>query len=309
MDNLSTAIGKWIQEQRKKKGLSLVRLAELTSLTHGQLSRIENGLSSITLLSYVRICHALGWTYLTLYEIEELELGSFSPGMFDETEDFPALTIGDIEAFVEMDHKWPARAEGVLKDLLGLFVSKLEDPAAFEAKRPFDLLKLTGRSVSSLEEGLGYPLDIPLETLRRIYMGGGLLIMRDLGAYIRQVRQANAVSLRELGETVDLSHPGLSRFETHMSERIRLVDVIRIDRALDLKGELIAFAWRVGELYVGVFRMANQRTWGVKQPTSWSEDEILRIEQIVAVSRLFQHYLPDDKSWLDHFRKVVGLPV
>ena len=38
-----------------------------------------------------------------------------------------------------------------------------------------------------------------------------------------------------------------------MNEKVKLEDIINLDRNLELNGELIVFAWRTAEFYTGSF--------------------------------------------------------
>lgn len=54
------SIGKQIAAIRKKKGLSLRQLAELTGLNHSNIGKIELGKYSVGVDTLVKICDALG---------------------------------------------------------------------------------------------------------------------------------------------------------------------------------------------------------------------------------------------------------
>jgi transcriptional regulator with XRE-family HTH domain len=101
-------IGKKIQKIRKDKGLSLDELAERSSLAKATLSKIENGRTSGTMKTHLKIAQGLGISLGELYleiEREEREDLAFAPSAeevevksysFDEKSYFTILTTGNI---------------------------------------------------------------------------------------------------------------------------------------------------------------------------------------------------------------------
>ena len=153
---------------------------------------------------------------------------------------------------------------------------------------------------ASFEEyQLCYPINISEEKLRQIYLAGGVFIFSDLGVYVRSLREERGLSIRQLAKTVAVTHPAISALETKMGSRVKLNDLIKIDNALRLDGELIVFAWRTAELYLGIYPKSISDT----APRQLQSHEVTVIERLVIISRLFQHYFPDNKEGLDEYRK------
>ena len=67
LDDQALALGTRIRERRRAKGLSLVRLAEITELSHPFLSQVERGHARPSISSLQRIAEALdvdaGWLF------------------------------------------------------------------------------------------------------------------------------------------------------------------------------------------------------------------------------------------------------
>jgi hypothetical protein len=108
------------------------------------------------------------------------------------------------------------------------------------------------------------------------------------------------MSLRQVATLLELTHPALSNFELNPGDRVRLNDIIHLDNALGLDGELVVFAWRTAELYLGIHRIKTEQSQKI-QP--WNQPEIHLIEKLITTSRLFQCYFPDDRAWLDWYRQ------
>lgn len=83
----------------------------------------------------------------------------------------------------------------------------------------------------------------------------------------------------------------LIKFEKTVSDRVKLVDLLRLDQAFELNGKLLAFAWRTGELYTGTLRIQSQPERGSKIPKEWTEMELKKIERLIFASRLYECYL------------------
>ena len=67
MEELSQSIVNWIKDVRKSKGLSLTELGNRAGITHSQLSRIENGVSALTLFSLIRMLHGMNYSFTSLF--------------------------------------------------------------------------------------------------------------------------------------------------------------------------------------------------------------------------------------------------
>ena len=101
-------IGKKIQQIRKDKGLSLDELSEKSGLAKATLSKIENGHTSGTMKTHLKIAQGLGISLGELYleiEQEEQEALALEPMAeevqvksypFDEKSYFTILTTGNI---------------------------------------------------------------------------------------------------------------------------------------------------------------------------------------------------------------------
>jgi transcriptional regulator with XRE-family HTH domain len=304
----------WFLEKRKQKGLTLTGLAQITGLTHATLSRIETQNLQLTLFSAVRIMHALDlpWTELFIQGFIKQDLPI--PEIYQTPNqlglDFPCLLFGDIDVLDTSGLLRRGLAPAVVKQLLSLFIKKYDRSLGNEK---IDLLAanfysflhspdsndgLARQSLPDLD--FRYPQDFPPESLRNIYLSGGVLTLLDLGRYVRYVREMNKMSQGKVAAQIELSRPALGYFETNPGDKIKIEDLIHLDNALELNGELVVFAWRTAELYLGIHRI---KTGQVNTIQPWEQSEIQLIEKLITTSRLFQRYFPDDREWLDWYRR------
>jgi transcriptional regulator with XRE-family HTH domain len=311
---LTKMIAEWLAEKRKNKSLTLTELAQITGLTHATLSRIETQSLQLTLFSAVRIMHALdlSWTELFIrgfikpdLPIPEIHRAQNQPSL-----DFPCLLFGDLDTLDTSGLMRRGLAPAVVRHLLSLFIKKYEPSLSDEktgllAENFYSLLNSPESKDGIARESLPdldfrYPQDFPPESLRNIYLSGGALTLLDLGRYVRYLRETQKMSLRQVATLLELTHPALSNFELNPGDRVKLNDIIHLDNALGLDGELVIFAWRTAELYLGIHRVKTGQSQKI-QP--WNQPEIHLIEKLITTSRLFQRYFPDNREWLDWYRE------
>jgi transcriptional regulator with XRE-family HTH domain len=305
----SKSIVEWLKEIRKQKGYTLEELGEHTGLTQPQLSRIENSVSSLTLFSLVRICSALNISFTSLFSEKLIATEGSIPTIYiqNQQEDFeyPVLNMGDVDNYVHFSiHR--KKAKTLLSKWLKNYIKKyknwndgaidtLLDEAIFLLGLP------TNEREGTLFKNLCYPIDIQVSKLRKVYLSGGALLLQDLGAYIRNQRLNKNFSLRKLSRKVDLSHPGLINLETKMSDRTLFSDLVKLDCALNVEGELLALAWRASEMYLG-----TRRAYVDKRILPYTPNEVGWIERLIILLRIYQHFdlLEDAQAFITDLRKM-----
>jgi len=309
MDNEMQSIINWIKGARKHKGLTLTELGKRAGLTHSQLSRIENGLSKLTLFSLIRIFYAYNYSFTSLFSENIIDSKLPLPSIYSEEKkesyEYPVFKFGDIDSFVHFI-LYRKNAKNLILKWLKHYIARhttwTDDAITELLDEAITLLTFPSEDrQGSLYESLCYPMEISVSKLRKIFLSGGALIMNDIGAYIRNQRLAKSISLRALSSKVDLSHPGLSRLETAMSDRTLFSDILKLDQALEAEGELVALAWKAGELYLGVNRIYDRKDF----PLAYSTREIEWIERLTIVLRIFQHFglMEDAESFIADIRE------
>jgi transcriptional regulator with XRE-family HTH domain len=311
---LTKMIVEWLAEKRKNNGLTLTDLAQTTGLTHATLSRIETQSLQLTLFSAVRIMYALdlSWTELFIrgFIKPDLPIPEIYNIQDQHGPDFPCLLFGDLDSLDTSGLMKRGVAPAIVRHLLSLFIKKYDPNLGDEktgllAGNFYSLLSSPESKNGIARESLPdldfrYPQDFPPESLRNIYLSGGVLTLLDIGRYVRCLRETQKMSLRQVAALLELTHPALSNFELNPGDRVRLNDIIHLDNALGLDGELVVFAWRTAELYLGIHRIKTETTNKIHP---WTDSEIHLIEKLITTSRLFQRYFPDDRNWLDWYRE------
>ncbi|MBN2548483.1 MAG: XRE family transcriptional regulator [Anaerolineales bacterium] len=249
----------WLREIRSERGLELSQISNGSGLTISLLSRIENGLTRVTLSSTVCICHALGVSLLDLVKSLEFQ-GSLSmcrkvPEVSSSPDTF---VLADVERFLTLYATHPAVARDLLTEgLEGLLGSEAIHQEGGREKQLRDLVNLSMQSDVHLQSSLiPYPPDAPATEVLIAFGEGGILIPADIGAYARGARTMRGLNLplREVSARTGISRSALSRLEIGVTGRILLDDMIALDRFLDTDGELFSIAWAAGEFQTGVSR-------------------------------------------------------
>jgi len=302
----------WLKENRKRQDLTLTELSLKTGINNGQLSRVETGSSSLTLFSTVRIMHVLNLSWTSL----------FSEGLIDERarglpiyknakpSNLECLNFADIDALTASGLIKTGKASEIVVALMKMFIEKFElqlgdDRLTHLSKGLYSYLGNTIKTTRGLPKELAhisfaYPMELDPNLLRKIYLDGGVFIMQDLSFYIKQLRLSKKISLREQAKAIDMTHPALRALETRMNDKVKLDDIINLDKKLELDGELIVFAWRTAEFYMGISQIVSKLEKKVC-PREIMDVEL--VEKLVVLSRLFLYYFPTDFEWLNWYRK------
>ena len=134
-----------------------------------------------------------------------------------------------------------------------------------------------------------YITDIGLETLQTLAGIDGVLITKDIGAYIYRARKRIGYSLRDASEHLSLTHAGVYKLERSHGDRITFADIVRLDDALNTQGELISFAWLVFKSHDQILQC--------KKDQGKDSRYINIVEGLITVSRLYQCFLPGEIFW------------
>ncbi|MEM2112497.1 MAG: helix-turn-helix transcriptional regulator [Candidatus Bathyarchaeia archaeon] len=303
-------INVWLREKRLQKRMTLDELAEKAKYSKPSISRIENGLSTAPLLAIVRLMVAMGYSWLTLFEEGFVGNGTPLPLFFlegkPEDYNFPCFIWSDFDLFDQMQLNKKGVDYPIVANLIKQFLTRFNPDIpsyninAYVGNFYMNLDLAAVSNVYLSEDKLPYPRNFSIDTLRKIVLSGGVLIFRDVGAFLYSLRQERGLSLRKLAHSSNMSHPALMTIEQNTPDRVSLNNLIALDNALELKGELVFLAWKAAEFYLGLYRVSSPAKGEINP---WSEGEIRFLEKLIFVSRLFQQYYPEDRSWLDWYRE------
>jgi len=266
-------------------------LSSLTGITQPQLSRIESGKSKITLFSLIRILYALKVYYPTLFSlgiIKNSETVSYFLSEFQYADDgIATFTVRDIENFIV----FRANAQPIFEKWLAYFLTAgvhfSEEAASLLLNDAMQLMTRPPRKPfhdTNIKRVI-YPIDLGLEIIRCNAASGGALLSYDIRTFLHATRIQKGISPDTLANMVQRSKTGIYYIEGNIGARTNFEDILNLDWALNVNGELFTIAWRVGELYLGI-----NRDWtNTKQPVAYTEDQIGWFTRLLVLLRLLQH--------------------
>lgn len=259
-------LGTYLRRVRQGRGLQIKDLAAMANTTSALISRLETGASRPTLFAVVKVCTALGLDLESLSEV--IGVTSFMTEARKKRAQRVggrdiALSLADIESFLELYHKDPAKAQEKLVVLYRQFLiesGKVTDyeKAQQEAKETI----VASFAAPGSQNALKYPTDeISKDTILEIYIAGGVITNYDVGAYVRRSREAKGESLREMAAKAEIDFTLLARLERGEIESLKFDDLIKIDKAIGVAGEILSLAWSAREFYTSIAEPWTQKTW------------------------------------------------
>lgn len=275
-------LGTYLRRVRQSRGLQIKDLAAMANTTSALISRLETGASRPTLFAVVKICTALGLDLESLSEVIGVE-GFMTELRKRRTQQVggrdSALSIADVERFLELYHKDPAKAQEKLVVLYKQFLIESGKVTNYEkAQQTAKETIAASFNAPGSPNALKYPTDeISKDTILEIYTTGGVITTHDVGAYVRRSREAKVMSLREMATKAGIVFTSLARLERGEIELLKFDDLIRIDKALGMVGDILSLAWGTGEFYTGIAKPGTRKTW--------QEGELILAMPLIFISR------------------------
>lgn len=297
-------LSSWFRSERVRRDLDIQDLATLSNLSAAQISRIENGRSEISLNSMIRLAYGLGLDLREVASRMELEVyiprkkgADLGEGWTVTAQDTRALLnlyrenpgqVKDtmIEAYDEIRRNNPDRVEQVHTD-----------------PRTAEIIWRATEATADELVPLPYPQGLTDEHVQSIFLAGGLVTLRDLGAYVRCRRQKKGLSLRDAAAELSSSYLSLYRLESGEIDRISFLEILELERALALNGSLLGIAWRAGEYQTGIL---FSRLAGTHEPAdSWDTREKAYMDAFIAINRWYMVLLPGESKWMDDMHRYL----
>lgn len=259
-------LGTYLRRVRQSRGLQIKDLASMANTTSALISRLETGASRPTLFAVVKVCTALGLDLESLSEV--IGVTSFmTEARKRRTKQFgdqdSALSIKEVEGFLELYHKDFAKAQEKLVVLYRQFLMESGKVMHYEKAQQIARETIAASfDAPGSPNALKYPTgEISKDTILEIYIAGGVITNYDVGAYVRRLREAKSESLREMAAKADLDFTSLARLERGEIELIKFDDLIKIDKALGMAGDILSLSWCAGEFYTGIGNVGQRRIW------------------------------------------------
>ena len=288
----------WLRSERLQRDLDIRDLAEISGLSTAQISRIETGKSAVSLNSMIRLTYGLG---MDLREVaSKLELKVHIPRkMGTELGEGWTVTAQDAQAFWNLFRENPNLIKDTLIEIYDV-VRRANPDRVKEintGERTAEIIWRATEASPTEYVPLPYPGGLTSNHVQQIFADGGLITLRDVGAYVRNYRQKKGMSLRNTSAQLSISHQALFRFENGDIDRISFLQVLELEKELDRRGDLLVLAWRAGEYQTGILfnRLAN-----LSEPVgNWESRQKAYIDVFITIARWYLVLLPGDSKWLD----------
>jgi len=235
--------GEWLKKTRESRGVDMRSFSQLIGVDGSTISRIENRVVEPTLTTVVRICESLDMSLLKLYA--ELQEKAWKDTTAPETkENGPFLRKEQVFEFLDTYRRDPGYGRQILAERLnaGFAVAyrqyhrkgtSLANGGTFTVEGVKQLINPKYHYVIySIQEP---PVSDP-KFYRDIYRCGGVLVLEDLGNYLRILRRGQRQGTPPVSANV------LSRLETGRAEQFKLRDLLALDNFFRQDGELIAMS-------------------------------------------------------------------
>lgn len=293
-------IGEWLQQIRRNRQFDLRALATRTGLDIGTISKIENGRTQATLGTIVRAGVGLGVTandFIQDWQGKPVSLMNDPHVVGEET----VPTLQDVEAFVTCAHTnrqiiciWIANSLNRIALLQGEVIPLFE-PEVIE--------KLLFGPLWHRYE-VQYPPEMESEDVLDIVSQNGVLILSDISAYLKKAYNKKLILPDRLDALLKFSLKGGNHLEIGSVERIKMIDVLLLDQALQQGGKIVAMYWNVCLFHDEMTRLqAHSDDRSISDGAILMEQEVRLALVFITICRWLQHRSNNDTSWIRDLRQ------
>ncbi len=295
-------LGQWLKSKRLELDLNIRELAKASELTIAQISRIENGLSGITILTLVKFCRGIGVggggfsDEFDLHSVVKLTASQQFNNLDENKKE--KFSSKDVIAFVNFLIKETKYANDLLLQWLSESIAEYQYVSIHAAEEEaIGYIENIFNDPQS-ELAFPYPEHIKTETLDSLLHPQAVMTFQDAGNYIRATRRKFNTSIEVLAQDTGISFSTLSNLERGVMERIKLNDILKLERVLNGKGRIFVIFWLAAEFHSHVWKYEDDYVG-----RQWRKEEFLLAKILVKIVRWRQAIFPDDQTWLYKFRK------
>jgi transcriptional regulator with XRE-family HTH domain len=321
VDQFPGNFGSWVRRNRQQRHFDIKQLGIRAGVDPSSISRIERGHTQATLVSAIRLCAVFGVSFDQLVEdLRTLDSDSDksgasvrppAPAPAPESWLQSVVTDTDIRAFVHLFRHDPTESSVFLMHSL-LTVFDLVRNTWYEeefnpSRSPAIILHDAVAYVTELAacDAIPHPLHRFTEILLPRYHAGGVIILKDVGTYLRAKRREQGKTLRDLQREVSLSDSSLSRIETATISRVKLAEILLLDSQLGYGGEVARMFWQACTFHMHADKAVA--TEHLPAEERWTEQEFTIILLLVTISR-WMDAIYNYERWLAQLRALTRSP-
>lgn len=300
-------LGKWIEQERKRKELGQHLLADKSGLTSGTISRLENGVTSPTVESSIRVFTALGGTLTKLGQIitNNSEFTIPAPPK-DELEKIGYPVASDVEAFDRFCYNSQA-GKDFIRDWLNR-IKAVTEPDSKELKAE-DIARLVENTEVYTYE-LHYPASIDPEIIQAIYLQGGVLLREDAFAFIANELIKQKVPLSRNETRFPASIVTYLRY-SESARKIKLPELVKVDGLCKAGGKILGLALNGLAFDIEIIPDTRRYDEYINRPSNWRLIDPQKKYGVILVllSRWIYHLKIvkyGEADWLNELRSIMA---
>jgi transcriptional regulator with XRE-family HTH domain len=250
----------WLKETRLLMGMDHRTLEERSHLSHGVLTRIENGKSSPMFVTAVRLKGGLDIPD----EDFAKEFGVQASYVRNEfKKKFPmSLSSMEVEGFTTAC----LHDQGFTTDFFSLSKNPIWHYVEFGTKMEVSSTKPEKEVITVVP----YPPEYNEGYIRTIAQEGGALIFPDVGPYFRKLRTDRKYTREKLGLELKISQVELYRLETGDMDTIKLSDVVKLLEFVDHDPFFWELCWRAA-IFLDYLEFYFRRNFGIDRQSKQNE--------------------------------------
>ncbi len=284
-------IGNWLKQRRLQLGLSLIDIEEISGISNSQISRIERGVSEITLVPAVKLFRVLRVDISEVVQrlgAEDLHIVYRKKSAKKDHLRRHALRIQDAWCTASLYYQMPSRkiflrelAEWYLQ-LTGLGMGVNWAPRLKEVP-PLEraYVALHGVFEQNPQKPLPYFDSLTMEEITELFMSGSAMLIMDGSAFLRRWRMRQELSLRKIASMAQISTSKYYDLESNHTANLKLSTLLKIQQAIPHEPILPIF-WAAASFRVGIDDTAPYD----HDPLPWNEETWIMAEALVKISRL-----------------------
>jgi transcriptional regulator with XRE-family HTH domain len=286
-----------LRQRRQALGMDTRMLALASGIDHGTISRIENGHVHPLVETAIRLCKAL--------QIDPTDLmdNKITKGAILQTPPSQSTTYLNCSDLYGLSSLFIIRPLYVLDKIIELTGKFLLPNQKVLLHQEYSYFKRTPEAVGDRTNALldylqaNYlPNELNNTLLIKIHNAGGAISFPDFGIFTRNIRKGKSLTLIDIEEMSGLSDSTISNLEHGNIQRIKVSDILLLEKVYDAQGDLFHLIWNAGEL--------RERSVKVKTKYGWSPQErILFYYMICAYRYLQSQNNSSEKQWLSSLRE------
>jgi transcriptional regulator with XRE-family HTH domain len=291
--------GEIVRQRRQERNWNIRKLGIKSSVSGGAISKIENGHSQILVETTIRLSKSLKIKpseFIPISNIENLNLR-----LSDQSGSQKYLSLQDLQGISILVAIRPITTLDRIIDIsMKYFPSEEKIPPLFTDYIQIRKTKSNEELFDSLIVIINnseYPDNLSTTIILDANYHGGAITLKDIGFFIRGIRKSHSMSLFDLQDACGIPDSTLSNIENAVYKKIKLEDVIILDKALKTNGEIISLFWNTFEFHAP--------TSDRKIPSRWTDQEIGIHWFIVSIYRWLQaQNIESASQWIDEIRSL-----